>query len=246
LCDEFAIEAFPFLSLLSRTISLTLSLTPVCAMADSEMSLRSACRKIVCVGRNYVDHAKELGNAIPSKPLLFVKTSNALVEQGEKIRAPPGCVNLHQEAELAVVIGRRASGVSKVSAYDYVKGYTIALDMTARDFQDEAKASASPWFLAKSFDTSCPIGDFVPKEKVRDPHALEIYCRVNGVQKQRAATNLMLFDIPTLIEYATKFVTLEEGDLLLTGTPAGVGPVKSGDVIECGLEGVTKATFTVA
>uniref|UniRef100_A0A2A6CGE0 Eukaryotic peptide chain release factor subunit 1 n=1 Tax=Pristionchus pacificus TaxID=54126 RepID=A0A2A6CGE0_PRIPA len=215
-------------------------------MADKEMSLRSACRKIVCVGRNYVDHAKELGNAIPSKPLLFVKTSNALIEQGEKIRAPPGCVNLHQEAELAVVIGKKATNVSRDAAYDYVRGYTVALDMTARDFQDEAKKSSGPWFLAKSFDTSCPIGEFVSKDKITDPHSLEIYCLINGVQKQRAKTNLMLFDIPTLIEYTTKFVTLEEGDLLLTGTPAGVGPVKSGDVIECGLKGVTKATFTVA
>lgn len=127
----------------------------------------------------------------------------------------------------------------------YIGGYVVALDMTARDFQDEAKKAGAPWFLAKSFDTSCPVSDFIPKDQIQDPHAEELYCRINGVEKQRCRTNAMIFDIPTLIEYTTRFVTLDEGDLLLTGTPAGVCRVLPGDCIEFGLTGHISATFVV-
>ncbi|XGW28285.1 hypothetical protein V3C99_008245 [Haemonchus contortus] len=146
---------------------------------------RSLARKIVCVGRNYRDHALELGNPVPTKPLLFVKSPNAFVQEGQPIITPPGCENLHQEVELAVVIGKTAKNVPKSEAMAYIGGYAVALDMTARDFQDEAKQNGAPWYLAKSFDTSCPISNFIPKEEIENPHSEELFCRINGVEKQR-------------------------------------------------------------
>ncbi|WKY06709.1 hypothetical protein Q1695_006693 [Nippostrongylus brasiliensis] len=190
----------------------------VCSLAG----FRQMGRKIVCVGRNYKDHALELGNPIPTKPMLFLKSSNAFVQEGQPITTPPGS-----------------------DAMSYVGGYTVALDMTARDFQDEAKRTGAPWFLAKSFDSSCPVASFIPKDQIEDPHKEELFCLINGVEKQRCRTDVMIFDIPTLIEYATRFVTLDEGDLLLTGTPAGVCRVMPGDSIEFGLTGRVTAKFVI-
>ncbi|PIO59686.1 FAH family protein [Teladorsagia circumcincta] len=179
---------------------------------------RTLARKIVCVGRNYKDHAIELGNPIPTKPLLFVKSPNAFLQEGHPIITPPGCENLHQEVELGVVIGKIAKNVPRREAMSYVGGYAVALDMTARDFQDGAKKM--------------------------EAHE-ELFCRINGVEKQRSRTDMKIFDITTLIEYTTRFVTLEEGDLLLTGTPAGVCRVLPGDTIEFGLEGRITTKFVV-
>uniref|UniRef100_A0A8R1HSX5 Oxaloacetate tautomerase FAHD1, mitochondrial n=1 Tax=Caenorhabditis japonica TaxID=281687 RepID=A0A8R1HSX5_CAEJA len=206
---------------------------------------RNLATKIVCVGRNYKDHALELGNAIPKKPMLFVKTVNSFIVEGEPIVAPPGCQNLHQEVELGVVIAKKASNISKSDAMSYIGGYTVALDMTARDFQDEAKKSGAPWFLAKSFDGSCPVGGFLAASEIPNPHDVELFCKINGKDQQRSRTDVMIFDIPTLLEYATKFVTLEPGDVVLTGTPAGVTRINSGDVIEFGLTDKLTAKFTV-
>ncbi|MFH4980314.1 hypothetical protein AB6A40_007023 [Gnathostoma spinigerum] len=217
-------------------------------MAGSVVDLanfRSIGKKIICVGRNYAEHAKELGNPIPKKPLIFMKSTNSYVTEGNPIVIPIGCQNLQQEVELGVVIGISAKNVLRTDAYKYIGGYTAALDMTARDFQDEAKKNGAPWYLAKSFDTSCPIAGFIQRSSTRDPHDLELFCRINGKEQQRCRTNAMLFDIPTLLEYITQFVHLEPGDLLLTGTPSGVCRVNSGDSIEFGLEGIIKATFHV-
>jgi len=202
-------------------------------------------RKIICVGRNYREHALELSNPIPKKPLIFVKTSNSYLLNGGEIIIPEGCKNLHHEVELGVIIGKTASRIKKEDAFSYVGGYTIALDMTARDLQDEFKAVGNPWYLAKSFDTSCPIGDFIDCSAIKDPHNVEIYCKVNGVIRQKSKTDCFLFDIPTLLEFTSKTVSLEPGDLVLTGTPAGVGQVKSGDEIEIGITGITKANFSI-
>lgn len=121
----------------------------------------------------------------------------------------------------------------------------MALDMTARDFQDEAKKAGAPWFLAKSFDGSCPVGGFLPVADIPNPHDVELFCKINGKDQQRCRTDVMIFDIPTLLEYATQFVTLEPGDVVLTGTPAGVTKINSGDVIEFGLTDKMTAKFTV-
>lgn len=128
---------------------------------------------------------------------------------------------------------------------DCVGGYVLALDMTARDFQTEAKKKGHPWLMAKGFDTSCPVGQFIPKETIADPHKVNLWLNVNGAQKQNGSTADMVFKIPTLLSYITQYFTLERGDLILTGTPSGVGPVCDGDVIEAGLDDVDKIKFLV-
>uniref|UniRef100_A0A0K0FBG6 Oxaloacetate tautomerase FAHD1, mitochondrial n=1 Tax=Strongyloides venezuelensis TaxID=75913 RepID=A0A0K0FBG6_STRVS len=209
-------------------------------------NFKSIAKKIVCVGRNYADHAAELGNKIPEKPMIFVKTSNSLVSEGNKIITPIGCNDLHQEVELAVIFNGTVSKVLEVDAMKYVGGYAVALDMTARDFQNDAKKAGAPWFLAKSFDTSCPISDFIPKEKIPDPHNVELFCHINGRVQQKCMTNVMIFNIPILISYISQFITLEEGDILLTGTPSGVSKVVSGDCIEFGLTDISKTKIFIS
>lgn len=186
-----------------------------------------------------------MGNAVPEKPLLFLKPPSALLTEGDTIKLPAGCSSLHHEIELGVVIGSRCSKVSQEEVMNYVCGYLLALDMTARDFQDEAKKKGHPWTLAKGFDTSCPISSFIPKERIADPHNIELWCSVNGIMKQKGCTKDMIFKLPSLISYISNYFTLEEGDIVLTGTPAGVGPVNPGDIIEGGITGITKISFPV-
>lgn len=166
-------------------------------------------------------------------------------------RIPKDCSEVHHEVELGVVIGRKGSQINENEANDYIGGYVIALDMTARDIQSEAKKKGQPWSIAKGFDTSCPISDFMPKESIAKPDELKIWCKVNGALKQEGDTSDMVFKIPHLISFISQYFTLETGDLILTGTPKGVGPVKSGDVIEIGIddlstENLLKASFNVA
>ncbi|VDN60367.1 unnamed protein product [Dracunculus medinensis] len=214
-------------------------------MANSLKNFWQIGKKIVCVGRNYKDHALELGNVVPRKPIFFLKSTNSYVIEDQPILIPPGCVNLHQEVELGVVIGKLAKNVKSVDAFDYIGGYTVALDMTARDLQDEFKKAGNPWFIAKSFDTSCPITKFIDVKEIIDPHQEELFCKVNGKEQQRCKTDKMIFNIPFLLEYLTQYVTLQTGDLLLTGTPAGVTQVNSGDILEFGLEGKLRAKYKV-
>lgn len=202
-------------------------------------------KNIVCVGRNYADHVRELRNAAPSEPLLFLKPSSAYAPEGSPVLLPPHTRNLHHELELAVVLGRSGRAVSEAAAMDYVAGYALCLDMTARDVQDECKKKGLPWTLAKSFTGSCPVSAFVPKDKVPDPHRLKLWLRVNGQLRQEGETSAMIFSIPYLISYVTKFIALEEGDIILTGTPKGVGPVKENDEIQAGIEGLVNMTFKV-
>ncbi|VDP12172.1 unnamed protein product [Soboliphyme baturini] len=199
-----------------------------------------------------IDHAAELKNPVPETPVLFIKPSSAIIEERENIKIPEGCQNLQQEVELGVVIGKKATRLSSEQAHTVIGGYILALDMTARDFQTEAKQTGNPWLLAKGFDTSCPISRLVSKSEMTShddatvPHDLHLWCRINGELKQDGRTSQMIFPIPTLIEYITKYITLEPGDLLLTGTPAGVTTVHAGDVIECGITNIVKMQFSVS
>ncbi|PIK57380.1 hypothetical protein BSL78_05707 [Apostichopus japonicus] len=195
-------------------------------------------KKIICIARNYLDHAKELGNAVPSEPVFFLKPTTAYLQPGAgAIKIPPGCSNLHFEVELGVVIGKPGSNIPESTALDFVGGYTLAIDMTARDLQEKAKKKGHPWSIAKGFDTSCPVGHFIAKDVIKDPSNVHLWLRVNEESqlRQDGNTSDMIFKIPTIISYISSFMTLEEGDLILTGTPSGVGPVKSGDVITAGL-----------
>jgi 2-keto-4-pentenoate hydratase/2-oxohepta-3-ene-1,7-dioic acid hydratase in catechol pathway len=189
--------------------------------------------KIVCVGRNYVEHAREMGNEVPESPLIFLKPPSSLMGSGEAIRLPPQSQRVDHEGEIAVVIGRRATDVREEDAWDYVAGIAPLNDVTARDLQK----SDGQWTRAKGFDTFCPMGTVVPLESV-DRHALEVICRVNGQVRQRASIGQMAFSVPFLLAYITSVMTLEPGDVVATGTPAGIGPLQPGDVVEVEIPGV--------
>jgi 2-keto-4-pentenoate hydratase/2-oxohepta-3-ene-1,7-dioic acid hydratase in catechol pathway len=196
--------------------------------------------KIVCVGRNYLEHARELGNEMPERPLIFLKPPSSLIGPGEAIVLPPESQRVEHEAELAVVIGRRARNVSAAQALDYVEGYLPLNDVTARDLQK----TDGQWARAKGFDTFCPVGAMRPAAGI-DPGRLEVICRVNGEVRQSGNTADMAFSVPVLIEYISGFMTLEPGDLIATGTPAGVGPLADGDVVEVEIPGVGTLSNTV-
>ncbi|GAA2232526.1 fumarylacetoacetate hydrolase family protein [Rarobacter faecitabidus] len=188
--------------------------------------------KVVGVGRNYADHAAELGNEPPIEPLLFLKPNTAVVGPDDPIQLPSWSREVHYEAELAVVIGRVARNVEPEDALGHVLGYTVANDVTARDIQN----SDDQWTRAKGFDTSCPLGPWISTDV--DPEDLRVTTRVNGELRQDATTADLIFDVPFLVSYISKVFTLLPGDVILTGTPAGVGSLKQGDVVECEIEGI--------
>ncbi|KAJ2786802.1 hypothetical protein GGI15_001213 [Coemansia interrupta] len=192
-------------------------------------------RKIVAIGRNLSEHAKELGNAVPTAPFFFLKPTSSYVLSPGKIEIPQGCV-VHHEVELGVVIGKTGRDISAANAADHIAGYALALDLTARNLQDEAKKKGLPWSTAKGFDTFTPVGEFIPAAKIADPHKVRLWIEVAGQIKQNGTTDAMIFQIPQLIEHVSSIMTLEEGDLLLTGTPKGVGPVEPGNRVVAGLE----------
>jgi len=197
--------------------------------------------KIVCVGRNYLEHARELGNEIPERPLLFFKPPSAIIRDGEAIVLPGESQQVEHEAEIAVVIGERARRVPANRAMDHVVGYAPLNDITARDLQK----IDGQWARAKGFDTFCPIGAMMPASGL-DPAALDVVCRVNGQVRQRGNSADMAFPIPILIEYISSIMTLEPGDLIATGTPAGVGRLYDGDIVEVEVVGVGTLTNPVA
>mmetsp|Transcript_26688 Transcript_26688/g.74605 ORF Transcript_26688/g.74605 Transcript_26688/m.74605 type:complete len:229 (-) Transcript_26688:83-769(-) len=184
-------------------------------------------RKVVCIGRNYADHAKELGNAVPKRPFFFLKPPSSLVEfdgtAPAEVMIPRGCSHVAYELELGVVIAGRCKDVTAIEAMSHVGGYTLALDMTSREHQEVAKAKGLPWSECKGYDTFCPVGQFIPAARVRSPDALRIQLEVDGQLKQNDLTSLMIFDVPRLIEHLSGIMTLERGDVILTGTPKGVG-----------------------
>jgi 2-keto-4-pentenoate hydratase/2-oxohepta-3-ene-1,7-dioic acid hydratase in catechol pathway len=182
--------------------------------------------KIVCVGRNYAAHAKEMGGEVPVEPLLFLKPPSSLIGPSATIILPRQSARVEHESELAVVIGRRASNVSAAEALGVVCGFTAANDVTARDLQKKD----GQWTRAKGFDTFCPVGPWIETEI--DPGKLRVQCRVNGEVRQDGHTTQMIFDVAALIAYVSRIMTLEAGDLVLTGTPEGVGPLLPGDVCE--------------
>lgn len=202
--------------------------------------------KIVCLGRNYVDHIRELGNEIPDRPVIFLKPATSIVHSGEQILIPDYSRDCHHEVELAVLIGRIGRKVSEAEAMQLVAGYGVAIDLTLRDVQNELKAKGLPWEIAKGFDTACPLSDFVPADQVIDPHRLQISLKVNGELRQDGNTRLMMRGIPRFISEVSAIFTLQPGDILLTGTPAGVGRIVSGDHLEAEIEQVGRLTVSVA
>lgn len=196
-------------------------------------------KKILCVGRNYAAHAREHQSEVPDVPMLFMKPATALIGHGDRIVLPPQSAQVEHEAELVVVIGKRGRWIAPDEASNYILGYTIGNDVTARDLQRKD----GQWTRAKGFDTFCPIGPWIETEF--DPADAMITCHVNGELRQMASTRDMVFNVNTLVAFASSVMTLEPGDLLMTGTPAGVGPLETGDTVEVTIEGIGTLQNTV-
>jgi len=193
--------------------------------------------KIIALGRNYAAHAREAGYEPPAEPIFFTKASTAVIGPEEPIRIPPGIGRVDHEIELAVIIGRRARRVPEQEALDYVAGYAILNDVTAREMQRRDTGFKLPWFRAKSLDTFAPFGPcIVTREAISHPLNLRMQLRVNGVVRQEARTSEMIFSLPEIIAYISRWITLEPGDVIATGTPEGVGEIKPGDVVEAEIE----------
>lgn len=208
--------------------------------------------KVICVGMNYADHCSEQGIAIPKEPLLFNKWPSAIIASGEDIVMPGATRKLDFEVEMVVVVGKRARHVRKEHAMEYVAGFSVAHDVSARDLQLEM--AGGQWMLGKCFDTSCPLGPaIVTTDSIKDPHALRLTCELNGEVVQDSSTAQMVFKTADIIEYASRFFTLSPGDIILTGTPPGVGCfrkpeplwLKPGDVVTCTVEGIGSVTNKV-
>ena len=190
--------------------------------------------KIVCVGRNYVEHAKELGNEVPKEPLIFLKPPSSVIGDEQPIRLPGVSKQVEYEGEIGIIIGTRLSGADEGAALAAVAAIAAVNDVTARDLQK----SDSQWTRAKGFDTFCPVGR--PGPAPADLSTLQVVTRVNGVERQRGSASQMAFSIPMLLSYISKVMTLEPGDLVCTGTPAGVGTLQPGDVVEVEVPGISR------
>ncbi|UCG87045.1 MAG: fumarylacetoacetate hydrolase family protein [Gemmatimonadota bacterium] len=191
--------------------------------------------KIVCIGRNYIEHATELGNIVPERPLLFMKPPSAMISSGEGIVLPAASQRVEHEGEIGVVIGKKLRAVGEDEALAGIGGIVCVNDVTARDLQQ----ADGQWTRAKGFDTFCPVGPrTVPLADLPDLDSLEVFCRVSGAERQHGYARDMAFKIPTVVSYISHIMTLEEGDLIATGTPAGVGPLQPGDVVEVEIPGV--------
>ncbi|KAJ3042136.1 hypothetical protein HK097_002109 [Rhizophlyctis rosea] len=194
----------------------------------------SQARKIVAIGRNYAEHAKELGNEVPKAPFFFLKPTSSFVTEPNAIEVPKGAV-VHHEVELGLIIGKDGRDIPATQADSYIAGYFLALDMTARNLQDEAKKKGLPWSVAKGFDTFTPVGKFIEKSAIPNPDAFRLWLKIDGKSVQDGPTSDMMFKIPQLIEHVSSVMKLEKGDVILTGTPSGVGPVQPGQTLTGGI-----------
>lgn len=200
--------------------------------------------KLICIGRNYVDHIKELGNEKPDSPVIFLKPDSAILRKNEPFYYPDYSQDIHHEVEVLVKISRDGKSIEKRFAHKYYAEIGLGIDFTARDLQSKAKEKGLPWDLAKGFNGSAPISPFLSKEG-HDLSNLNFSLTVNGEEKQAGNTSLMLYPIDEIISYVSKFITLKKGDIIFTGTPKGVGPVKVGDNIKGFLLGKEMFDFMV-
>jgi 2-keto-4-pentenoate hydratase/2-oxohepta-3-ene-1,7-dioic acid hydratase in catechol pathway len=217
------------------------------AQADIRLLSPILPSKVVCVGKNYTAHIEEMNTGdAPTEPLLFLKPSTSVIGPGDAIRIPSGSTNVHHEAELAVVIGARgARHVTREQAASSIFGYTIGNDVTERDMQKRD----GQWTRAKGFDSFCPIGPWIETDLPAlglDPADLAVTCTVDGELRQQGRTSQLIFDVPTLISYISQVMTLLPGDVVLTGTPSGVGPIRPGQKVDVTVEGLGELTNTVA
>jgi 2-keto-4-pentenoate hydratase/2-oxohepta-3-ene-1,7-dioic acid hydratase in catechol pathway len=201
--------------------------------------------KIICLARTYKEHAREMNTIVTEDPLLFLKPASSVIFNHQTIIIPHMSKCLHHEVELGIIIGKNGKHIHKEKALQHVLGYLVALDITARDIQSVAKKNGWPWAIAKGFDTFTPISDVVLKQKVSDPQNLDLELKINGAIKQRENTNQMIYSMERIISFISEIMTLERGDLILTGTPGGVGEIKEGDVLEARLGSLCSLTVDV-
>ena len=201
--------------------------------------------KIVCIGLNYAAHIEEMASKRSGTPVIFLKPNSALHPVEQAIPIPTDAGAVHHEVELAVCIGKKGSQIAEENVFDHVAGYGLALDLTLRDMQKSAKDKGHPWAIAKGFDHSCPVSSFVPKDNIKDVNNLDIKLELNNVLRQDGNTSQMIFKLPQLISYISRFYTLEEGDIILTGTPSGVGPIRPGDRIHASISNVADIETTI-
>jgi acylpyruvate hydrolase len=201
--------------------------------------------KIIAIGRNYAEHIEELKNERPIAPVVFLKPDTALLKNNSPFYHPDFSENIHHEVELVLKISKEGKHIQKKFADRYFEEIGIGIDFTARDLQDKCKAKGLPWEIAKAFNGSAPIGEFLPVSSFKDLNEINFHLLLNGQEKQKGNTAMMLFDFATIIEYVSKFFTLKKGDLIYTGTPAGVGKVNIGDRLEAFIEGKKLLDFEV-
>ncbi|KAG6124581.1 hypothetical protein E4U50_008018 [Claviceps purpurea] len=207
-------------------------------MATAPSAALKQAGKVVCIGRNYADHIAELQNMKPKKPFFFLKPTSSMILPGEGPCLQPRGVKMHYEVELALIIGKMVRDLSAddgQGAMEAIRAYAVAIDMTARNVQDEAKKKGLPWDIAKGFDTFLPMSNVIPKTAIADPQNVELFLDVNGESRQKGSTGLMIYRIPRIMSDISRVMTLHPGDIVLTGTPAGVGPVVPGDVMRAGV-----------
>lgn len=220
---------------------------PTAALPVAESSDKFPVGRIYCVGRNYAEHAREMGHDPDREPpFFFMKPANAIVANGVTIPFPQVTKALHHEIELVVALGKGGADIAVERALDHVWGYGVGLDMTRRDIQDEAKKMGRPWEMGKAFDNSAPCTALLPASRIGHPAKGAIWLKVNGAIRQQGDLAAMIWNVPETIAYLSRLVTLQPGDLIYSGTPAGVGPVKPGDKLEGHVDGVGDLTVTYA
>ncbi len=215
------------------------------SIAVAGQSARFPVRRIFCVGRNYAEHAREMGNDDRDPPFFFTKPADAVVDDGAHIPYPPATSDLHHEAELIVAIGIGGANITVADALAHIWGYAAGNDLTRRDLQAEAKAARRPWDMAKGFDASAVIGALRPVDQIGHPAAGAITCTIDGAPRQAGDIADMIWSVPEVISYLSALVTLAPGDLIMTGTPAGVGPIKPGETCRVEIEGVGSAEVRI-
>ncbi|WP_114638377.1 fumarylacetoacetate hydrolase family protein [Polynucleobacter necessarius] len=207
---------------------------------------RFAVNRIYCVGRNYADHAREMGHDPDREPpFFFMKPANSIVADGKDMAYPKLSNDVHHEIEMVVAIGKGGANIPADHALDHVYGYGVGLDMTRRDLQGEAKKMGRPWDTGKAFDQFAPCGEITPASQYGHPSQGEIKLLVNGEERQSGDLNQLIWNVPDTIAYLSTLFTLEPGDLIFSGTPAGVGPVKKGDVLEGSVAGLKNLTTKI-
>jgi acylpyruvate hydrolase len=201
--------------------------------------------KIICIGRNYAEHAKEMNAAVPTEPVFFLKPDTALIKDNQPFYYPDFSKEIHHEVELVLKINKAGKNIDVAFAHKYYDEIGVGIDFTARDIQAKCKEKGLPWEKAKAFDGSAPIGRFINKSELKDIHAINFHLLVNGTMVQKGSTKDLLFSFDAVVAYVSKFFTLKTGDLIYTGTPEGVGPVKVGDKLEAFIEDKKLLEFEV-